>query len=146
MASHVRQSSLRVRGHIRPSYGNPRMHSPEGPTATMSVPSTSTPISTTPQSPSLTEFRTSYFFDGPTADRELSSPSSVTGDVAPPSRALRNPQELTRTLFEGPSRPRYIIPLAQLYLGEIKSAKAKSASRAAESSNPEGSNLILGKV
>ncbi|KZT28305.1 hypothetical protein NEOLEDRAFT_1129690, partial [Neolentinus lepideus HHB14362 ss-1] len=147
MAAHVRQSSLRVRGHIRPRDGGPRMHSPERLNAALSLPSTSTHIPSTPPKPSLSEFRTSYFFDGPNSSNETSSPSPMARVTAPPSPAHHNEKEATRTLFDGPSRPRYIIPLAELYLGEIKSGKTKSLSRAAESSSLEDSNVkLVGKV
>ncbi|EPQ51750.1 hypothetical protein GLOTRDRAFT_140755 [Gloeophyllum trabeum ATCC 11539] len=102
MATHVRQlqGSLRVCGHIRP-------RDPAVPTPLPSR-TTANTIST-----ALPEFRTSYFFDGPELP-ESQHPPTPTPSPKPA------PLELTRTLFDGPSRPRYMIPLAELYLGEIK--------------------------
>ncbi|TFK52941.1 hypothetical protein OE88DRAFT_1806874 [Heliocybe sulcata] len=123
--SQIRQSlnPIRVRGHIRPRESMHTAHSPASSTFT---------------APTPTEFCTSYFFSGPSRPFDISdSPVAA----APPrhttttnsSPAVQPPRSgPTPILFDGPSRPRHLIPVAQMYLDDIKAgrkSKSKSESK-----------------
>ncbi|EPQ51741.1 hypothetical protein GLOTRDRAFT_132559 [Gloeophyllum trabeum ATCC 11539] len=121
--SQVRQTlnPLRVRGHIR---ARESMHTAHSPTSSPSLPQQSS-------SSSPTEFCTSYFFSGPSRPFDVSdSPAAPTLSGDPPrhvSTTNSSPSVQAKSgpapiLFDGPSRPRHIIPIAQQYLDDIKTA------------------------